>query len=425
MGKGFYSVMGAQFFSSLADNALLLVCIYYLTILAAPDWISPLLKLFFVLSYVLLAPFVGAFADAYPKGRVMFYTNVLKVCGCALLFTGIHPLFAYALVGLGAAAYSPAKYGILTEIVEAKKLVVANGWVEGLTVSSIILGVMLGSFLTSKHFTEYFMGPQILKTMPISLVVAICVLILVYGVAAVINLLIPDTGARYGEQAHSPLRLVQDFAQCCKILWQDRLGQITLAATTIAWGVGAALQFIILKWASVHLDMSVSRASLLLGVFAIGMTVGAVIAARTLPLHRSLEVLRLRYAISGLIILMAFTHTLQFGYLWLILAGTITGYFIVPMNALLQHRGYVLLSAGHSIAVQNFNENLAILLFIGFYALLLKLDLPIDSVMLILAGLTFVLLHLVARRNVYNQKNFDSLALINEQKKLNAQHDAM
>jgi LPLT family lysophospholipid transporter-like MFS transporter len=149
MKRGFYTIMAAQFLSSLADNALLIAAIALLRDIDAPEWMTPMLKLFFFVSYVVLAAFVAAFADSMPKGRVMMVSNLVKVGGCLLMLFGTHPLVAYALVGLGAAAYSPAKYGILTELLPPEKLVVANGWIEGLTVVSIILGFVVGGVLVA------------------------------------------------------------------------------------------------------------------------------------------------------------------------------------------------------------------------------------------------------------------------------------
>src|SRR5689334_1061712 len=149
MKPGFYTIIAAQFFSSLADNALLIAAIALLRELHEPAWMTPALKQSFVVSYVVLAPLVGAFADSMPKGRVMLITNAVKIAGCALMLMALHPLVAYALVGLGAAAYSPAKYGILTELLPPQQLVVANGWIEGTTVGSIILGTALGGSLIS------------------------------------------------------------------------------------------------------------------------------------------------------------------------------------------------------------------------------------------------------------------------------------
>ena len=251
MKKGFYTIMAAQFFSSLADTALLIAAIALLTEMHAPQWMTPLLKLFFVLSYVLLAAFVGAFADSRPKGKVMLITNAIKLVGCGVMLTGLHPLLAYGVVGFGAAAYSPAKYGILTELLPPEKLVAANGWIEGLTVGSIILGTVLGGALISNHVSAWLLSFDIpgLERIDTPAEAAMLVIMAIYVIAALFNLRIPDTGARYPKQERGPIKLVTDFADCFLVLWRDKLGQISLAVTTLFWGAGATLQFIVLKWA--------------------------------------------------------------------------------------------------------------------------------------------------------------------------------
>ncbi len=273
MKRGFYTIMAAQFFSSLADNALLIAAIALLIELHAPDWMKPLLKLFFTISYVALAPFVGAFADSMPKGRVMFVTNIIKVGGCALMFFTVHPLLAYAVVGFGAAAYSPAKYGILTELLPPERLVAANGWIEGTTVGSIVLGTVLGGALISPAVAPSLLAfdfPLIDTGIDTPAETAIVVIAGVYAIAAAFNLRIPDTGARYPHQVRNPIRLVAEFAHCCTTLWKDKLGQISLAVTTLFWGAGATLQFIVLEWARSALGMPLSRAAILQGVVALG-----------------------------------------------------------------------------------------------------------------------------------------------------------
>ena len=245
MKRGFYNILCAQFLSSLADNALLIAAIALLTSLQAPEWMTPLLKLFFVVSYVVLAAWVGIFADLMPKGHVMFITNAVKAVGCILMLFGSHPLLAYAIVGIGAAAYSPAKYGILTELLPPEKLVIANGWIEGLTVVSIILGVVLGGVLVHPDVAEFLLNGLKLKAfgLEIHAEAAIAVIIFVYIAAAIVNLTIPDTGARYPKPNFKPLASAANFAHSCKLLWHDKLGQISLSVTTLFWGAGAVLQF--------------------------------------------------------------------------------------------------------------------------------------------------------------------------------------
>ncbi len=419
MKRGFYTIMAAQFFSSLADNALLIAAIALLIEMAAPEWMRPLLKLFFTVSYVVLAPFVGAFADSMPKGRVMFVTNTIKVVGCALLFFAVHPLLAYAVVGLGAAAYSPAKYGILTELLPPDKLVAANGWIEGTTVGSIVLGTMVGGALISpmvSHVLLSFNFPFVETGVDSPAEAAIAVIALIYLVAAGFNLRIPDTGARYEKQHINPIRLIQDFWVCNKTLWQDKLGQISLAVTTLFWGAGATLQFIVLKWAEVQLGMPLSRAAILQGIVALGIAGGAVLAARFVPLQNTPSVLKLGVMMGLVVPLMTLVSSLAGAVPLLIIIGGLAGYFVVPMNALLQHRGHVLLSAGHSIAVQNFNENLNVLTMLGLYSLLIMADLHVNTVIVIFGLFVAATMMMVIRRYQYNKQHHDLSKLIGVEK---------
>jgi MFS transporter, LPLT family, lysophospholipid transporter len=381
---------------------------------------------------------VGAFADSRPKGNVMFITNTIKFVGCAVMLFGSHPLLSYAIVGLGAAAYSPAKYGILTELLPPERLVAANGWIEGLTVGSIILGTVLGGVLISVGVSSRLLGfdlPIIETGIDTPAEAAILVIMMIYIIAALINLKIPDTGARYVAQKTNPIELVQDFAHCFRTLWADRLGQISLAVTTLFWGAGATLQFIVLKWAEVALNMSLSQGAILQAISAFGVAGGAVWAASRIPLKQSLKVLPYGVVMGIGVCFMAIYHIdmippivlVEFGkmkltlnmippYALLIMVGWLAGYFVVPMNALLQHRGHVLLSAGHSIAVQNFNENLSVLSMLMLYALLIWLDVPIAFVITGFGLSVSIIMILIMRRHARNQAEYDSLHLIGESK---------
>ena len=411
--------MAAQFFSSLADNALIFVAIGLLTAMKAPASLTPLLKLSFVLFYVLLAAFVGAFADSMPKGRVMFIANLIKVFGCCLIFFGVHPLIACAVVGFGAAVYSPAKYGILTELLPPEKLVAANGWIEGLTVMSIILGTVMGGALVSQHGSAWLMTldvPYIETGINTPTKGQLAVLIGVYALAAGFNLRIPDTEARYEHQERNPAKLIADFADCSATLWKDKLGQISLAVTTLFWGAGATLQFIVLKWAERSLHMPLDKATSLIGVVAIGVAVGAALAAKMIPLKKSLTVIPLGILMGLVVTAMTLVHSLTIAVPMLLIVGLLSGFFVVPMNALLQHRGHVLMSAGHSIAVQNFNENLSILTMLAVYAIMITLNLDLN-VIIVLFGLSLAgIMWLIGRRHAANQREHDSLALIGEHK---------
>jgi MFS family permease len=418
MPLGFYIIMAAQFFSSLADNALLVAAIALLLEMKSPEWLTPMLKFFFTVSYVAFAAFVGAFADSMPKGRVMLITNMIKIVGCLIMFfyqtlsssvaaSYITIMVAYSVVGVGAAAYSPAKYGILTEYLPHQKLVVANGWIEGLTVASIILGTLLGGVLISGSVSSRLLGidfPFIETGVDTAPEAAIAVIIAFYAIAAIFNLYIPDTGVDHRAPSKNPVYLVHEFAHCVRLLWNDKLGQISLATTTLFWGAGATLQFIVLKWAEVALGYTLSQATVLQGICAIGIAIGAIVAAKFVPLNRAVDVVPVGIAMGLIIIAMNFVRTLEIAIPLMILIGALAGFFVVPMNALLQHRGHILMGAGHSIAVQNFNENLSILLMLAIYALLIKMDLSIYSVIALFGLFVSIAMALVRRRHLYNMR---------------------
>jgi len=364
MKKGFYTIMAAQFFSSLADNALLVAAIDMLKTTNAPSWHIPALGPMFALFYVILAPFLGAFADAVPKGKVMFFANGIKVVGCLMMLFGGHPLLAYAVVGLGAAAYSPAKYGILTELLPNSQLVKANGWIEGLTVLSVILGVVLGGQLVGPVVSRQLLAfdlPLIdtgINTAPES---AITLIVFLYVIAAVFNLRIPRTDAPLQPLAHGVLGLMRDFSSCNARLWTDKLGQISLGTTTLFWGILGNLRIIVFAWAAVALGYTVTQASTLVGVMAIGTAAGAVVASMRMRLDEATKVIPLGVLLGLLLIVLNFITSVWFAGPFLVLLGLMGGYLLVPMNALLQHRGANLMGAGRSIAVQNFNEQACIL----------------------------------------------------------------
>jgi MFS transporter, LPLT family, lysophospholipid transporter len=372
MKRGFYTIMSAQFFSSLADNALFVAAVELLKADGAPEWERAALVPMFALFYVVLAPFVGAFADALPKGKVMFISNAIKVVGCLLMLFGMHPLLSYAVVGLGAAAYSPAKYGILTELLPSSQLVKANGWIEGLTIASIILGILLGGQLVGHAISERLLAfdvPMFDTAIDTPPEAAIAVLILLYALAAWFNTRIPHTGVEMRPMPGNPLELVPDFWTCNARLWRDKLGQISLATTTLIWGVSGNLRYIILAWSAAALSYSTTQASSLSGVVALGTAVGATVASFKMRLDMATSVMPLGIVMGLLVILMNFIGNVWVAAPFLILLGAIAGFMVVPMNALLQHRGHNLMGAGRSIAVQNFNEQACILGLGAFYSL--------------------------------------------------------
>jgi LPLT family lysophospholipid transporter-like MFS transporter len=432
MKKGFYTIIAAQFVSSLADNALLIAAIEQLTLIRSPAWITPLLQILFTISYVLLAPFVGAFADALQKRHVMFIANALKAAGCLLMVFSVHPMLAYAIVGVGAAAYSPAKYGILTELLPAERLIAANAWLESATVLSTIIGTMLGGALISNYATR-FVAHAHLPLVTTTADLAILVVMLTYAGAAALNVGIPDTGARYPNRLREPGKLVGEFGRCFNVLWADRLAQIALWVTTVMWGSAVTLQLLVLKWADVNLGLSLSKGAVIQGVAGLGVALGAAAAAAWIPLRGSLRVLPVGIIAGLYIAAMAFYGKglfppgagLRIGTLfapaYIILAyplmitlGALSGFFIVPMNAVLQHRGATLLSAGHSIAVQNFNQSLAVLLMLGAYALLLTTKMPVPWIIVLFGAFIAVLMWLAQRHSAANARKVDMGALIRE-----------
>ncbi|HEV3008517.1 MAG TPA: lysophospholipid transporter LplT [Burkholderiales bacterium] len=386
MNYGFYIIMAAQFFSSLADNALLVAAIALLIQAEAPSWVTPYLKFFFVISYVALAPFVGAFADRLAKGQVMLIANTIKIIGCLTMLWGVDPLIAYAIVGLGAAAYSPAKYGILTEYLPHRQLVVANGWIEGLTVASIILGTMLGGLLIHVRVSGvllHFDMPLLETAIDTPAEAAIAIIVVVYAIAALFNLEVPKTGVTLKKLPADPLDTLKDFWRCVGHLWRDRLGQISLAVTTLFWGAGATLQFIVIEWARAALGFDLSKAAILQGVSAFGIAVGAVLASVWVTLDRSVRVIPLGIAMGVIVIVMILVKQAWLAMILMVVIGGLAGFFVVPMNALLQHRGHHLVGAGRSIAVQNFNENSSILVMIALYSLLLNVGYSIYTVIVV------------------------------------------
>ncbi|MBK1780950.1 lysophospholipid transporter LplT [Advenella sp. WQ 585] len=418
MKKGFYLVMIAQALSSLADNALFIAAIALIAELNGPDWMTPAMKWFFAFSYVVLAAFVGAISDSFPKGRVMFVTNAIKISGCLLMFGfefvsgdnhSLHAYivcFSYALVGIGAAAYSPAKYGIVTELLPPNDLVKGNSWIEGLTVLSIILGVVLGGKLTEPAMSGWLLANPFISTIAKTPAeAAIVVIATIYILAALCNLLIPNTHFVYPKQETNPARLYRVFFSYVKILWQDKVGQISLAVTTLFWGAGATLQLVVLQWGQDHLNLSIAQSANLMGVAAIGTVLGSVLAGKV-PLRKALVVLPVGIIMGLAVMLMTITKSDWSVYMVLILIGGLAGFFVVPMNALLQHRGHVLLSAGHSIAVQNFNEQLNILFMVAAYGAMVAFEMHINTIIIIFGSIVAVLMSFIIVWCMVNKKRY-------------------
>ena len=384
--KGFYFFLSAQFLSALADNALLFAAIALLANMQAPQWHQPLLLQFFVVSYIVLAPFVGAIADAFPKSNVMFFSNGIKLIGSLAMLAGIPPLYAYGIVGIGAASYSPAKYGILTELLPSKELVAANGWVEGLTVAAIIFGAIIGGIFAN-------FSPQI----------AIIIISFLYLAAAICNRYIPFVPIDHKLNTKNPMYLLKDFYISLKKLWLDPIGQLSLVITTLFWGAGATLRLVVIAWAAFALSFGLDRATLLTAMVALGVAIGSVIAARFIKMKDAVKILLVGFFMGILVCVMVFLNTWQAAAINLLLIGIFSGILIVPMNALLQYRGHKLIGAGHSIAVQNFSENLGILILSGAYTFMVKQSLPINGIVFIFGF--FVALTMIIALIYYEDAN--------------------
>ena len=407
MNRGFNIILAAQFFSSLADNALLFAAIALLKSLDAPSWQTPVLQQFFVFAFIILAPFVGAFSDALPKGRVMFISNSIKIVGCAAMLAGVHPLFAYGLVGIGAALYSPAKYGILTECLPAHRLVWANGWMEGLTVAAIILGAIFGGLLLGHRVEEQVIqqlgGLKFNGGIDTAPEFAIFVTLGLYLVAAILNFYIPKLPIEHNLTKRTPGFLLADFWRSFLSLWKDPLGQVSLAVTSLFWGAGTSLRFIILAWSAVALKLDLEQATQLTAMVAVGLAIGSVVAAKAVPLEHAVKVLPLGIVMGFAVLGMALVTDWRIAVLMLIGIGSLAGSFLIPMNALLQHRGHQLMGSGHSIAVQNFNENLSILLMLGAYALMIDAGFSINTIVIVFGLFVSVTMGLLTRKHGHDQ----------------------
>lgn len=380
MNRAFYIILLAQFLSALADNALLFAAIGLLLFFSAPEWFSPLLQTVFVVAYIVLAPLVGPFADALPKGRVMLIANTVKFAGCLIMLAGLHPLLAYAIVGIGAAMYSPAKYGILTELLPPDKLVIANSWMEGTTVAAIVLGAIIGGALINPQLAESILVGVGLAGQLIAPKFAIVAITILYLAAAIANLLIPRLPIDHKLPNKSPLYILHDFWHSFRLLWRDPLGQVSLAVTTLFWGVGSTLRLLIIAWAALNLKYGLDQATQLTAASAFGIAIGSILAGKYVRLQRATSVLPAGIILGFVPIALIWVQSLIPAVLLLTLAGALAGFFVVPMNALLQHRGHLLMGAGHSIAQQNFNENISILVLTGAYALMVRADWHIHTI---------------------------------------------
>jgi MFS transporter, LPLT family, lysophospholipid transporter len=388
MPKGFYALILAQFASGLADNALMILGVFFLQEQGYPAWWAPLLKFFFTLSYVLLASVVGPLTDAFPKCRVMAIMNTVKLGGVVLLVLGAHPLAAFALIGMAAAVYAPAKYGLVTESVPASHLVRANAWLEVSVVMSVLLGVALGGYLmgwSSRSGVSILSGMFGDVGMTTRALDAFALVALIYVISALLNAGLGTMGSAGGQHPlHGRDMRWSVFWRSNLQLWRDPLGGVSLYVTTLSWGVGAVLQFAVLAWAQNMAGLSLQQGAYLQALVAIGVVLGALRASRRFQLFNARKAMAWGLLLAALLPLMTLIRSVELALPVLITAGFSGGMLLVPMNALLQHRGQKILTPGRSIAVQGFNENLSVLLMLGAYSALLAVGMPLGWIMLLL-----------------------------------------
>lgn len=377
MPRSFFVILAVQFFSTVADNAFLIVAIARVLELGHAVWLIPILKISAILAYVLLAPWVGPVADAFRKGRVMLASNLLKTVSVVLLLTGVEPVWCIGIAGLAAALYAPAKYGLVTECVEPASLVKANGYFEGVTICSVLLGTALGGFLVSPWLVQTFNGPVDAAWVQSSLSVGMGGVLVITLVATVLSAAVADSGKRYATQPVRPLGMFMRFGRENRTLWKDPLGGLSMGVTTLLWGVAATLQLLVLRWAEERLSLTLDKAAYLQGFTALGILVGALLASRWVPLKDARAVLPLGLGLGLLLPVMLVVDSVAAAACLMVLIGTLAGLFVVPMNALLQHRGVQLLTAGRSVAVQGFNENAGILVVLGVYSLATAAGVPL------------------------------------------------
>ncbi|OSN01624.1 lysophospholipid transporter LplT [Lonsdalea populi] len=357
LSRGMIAVMAAQFFSAFGDNALLFATLALVKSLLYPDWSQPFLQMGFVAAYILLAPFVGQFADSFSKGRVMMLANALKLAGALLICVGGNPFLGYTLVGVGAAAYSPAKYGILGEISHGDQLVKANGLMEASTIAAILIGSVAGGLLADWHLGA-----------------ALGVCALAYGIALAANLLIPRLKAAKSGSSWHPRRMVGAFVHACRVLWDNGETRLSLLGTSLFWGAGVTLRFLLVLWVPLALGISDnSTPTLLNAMVAVGIVFGAAAAGRLVTLKTVRRCLPAGVLIGVMVVFFTLQHSLFGAYTCLLILGALGGFFIVPLNALLQEAGKASVGAGNAVAVQNLMENGAMLLMLALYSLVVKL----------------------------------------------------
>ena len=360
------ATLASQFFSALADNALIFAALAVVQRLSYPAWAGPLLQEFFIVTYVVLAPFVGEFADAQPKGRALLWANALKLTGTVAMCLGLNPFVSYAIVGAGAAAYSPAKYGILAEIVAPTLLVRANSLLESATIAAILLGAILGGALT-----DWSIDGTVI-------VVAAC-----YATAMLGTLLIPKLKAAKRRPDLAFVHRIRSFAHETASFLRAPDLRAALIGTGIFWGAGAALRFLLIAWVPVQLQIEgTSLPGYLTGMVAAGIALGAVLAGRLIRIEAAHRAIPAGILLGIGISLLPLIKTLPTAFVLMAFVGACSGFLVVPLDALLQERGRKRGGVGGAIAIQNLFENLCMLVLMSAYVGVNYARVPINVVAL-------------------------------------------
>ena len=389
MPRGFYALIAAQFFSALADNALLLLVIAVLQAQNQDAFWIPVIKLMFTLSYVLAGPWAGAWSDNHSKHKVMMQANGIKFIACAFLLFGANPILAFTITGLGAAFYAPAKYGLVTELVPNEQLVRANAWIEVSVVCSALLGVMLGGALVADRWLDSSFYKFISQSLPVNQLfdASLLFVLSLYLMAALINLKIRASGHQYARTAWSFDSVWNNFVKDQIKLWRDPLGNISLSVTTLFWGVGASMQLLVLAWGQAMLDLNLTQSAYLQAGTALGVIAGAVLASQMVSLKNAPHVLFVGILLGLFLPLMTIINDWLWALALTFSLGVLGGFFVVPMNAMLQARGVQLLSAGRSISVQNTCENSSVLVLLAIYSALVFMHIPVSGLVWALSAL--------------------------------------
>jgi LPLT family lysophospholipid transporter-like MFS transporter len=347
VSRGVPVLLGAQFLTAFADNALLFTAIAMLIDAPRGAWYVPALQASFLVAFVALAPWVGPFADRRPKPQVLLIGNVLKNVGAGLMVAGVEPMAAYALVGVGAAVYGPAKYGILPELVGPERLVRANGWIEGSTILAIVLGTVVGSRIADR-----------------SVPLALAVIMACYVASAVAMLALPRLAAVQADAEAG----IGTFVERMRTLFVAATARFAMLGNSLFWASAAVLRLLLVAWApAVLLTASASDVADLTLFLALGIVVGALLVPRLIPIAHLRRARLAAYAMGACILVFSLVDAAWPARAVLVAIGVCGGMFLVPINAALQDIGHRTIGSGRAVALQSFFENSAMLTGVGIY----------------------------------------------------------